>query len=236
MCASLVVNLARAGADVIELGIPYSDPLADGPVIQAASQRALESGVTPLFVMDVVALVRRESDVPIVLMTYYNPVLRRGLARFADEATKAGADGVILTDLPPDEARPWLAEADRTGMATQFLLAPTSNDDRIRLVASHMKRGFVYCVSRTGVTGARSDVPADLSSLMDRIRAATELPICVGFGVSTPEHVARIAAIADGAVIGSALVDFLSRNSSSATLDFDLNAIVSDWKKATRRS
>ena len=234
--ARLVADLAEAGADVIELGIPYSDPQADGPSIQASSQRALDLGVNPPFVLDVVRMVRMRSQVPIVLMTYYNPVLRYGLARFADDFVQAGADGVILTDLPPEEAGPWLVEADRTGMATQFLLAPTSDASRIDTVASRMSRGFVYCVSRTGVTGAQREVPAELSELIERIRAATPLPLCVGFGITTPQHVRTVAAVADGAVIGSALVDFLHRNKGSAGLKTDLHRLVSDWKAATRRN
>ena len=160
--ADVIVALAQAGADVIELGVPYSDPLADGPSIQASSQRALDKGVTPAFVFDVVRAVRKDSDVPIVLMTYYNPVLQWGLAPFANDMRQAGADGIILTDLPPEEAGAWKVHADENGIATIFLLAPTSTPARISAVATQMKSGFVYCVSRTGVTGARRDIPQKL--------------------------------------------------------------------------
>lgn len=232
--ADLVLALANAGADIIELGVPYSDPLADGPSIQASSQRALEAGVTPPFVFDVVRSVREKSDVPIVLMTYYNPVLRYGLARFAGAMKDAGADGVILTDLPPEEAGAWKKEADANGIATIFLLAPTSTDGRIRAVTAQMGSGFVYCVARTGVTGARRDIPPELHALVQKIRAQTKLPVCVGFGVSSPEHVQRIVGFANGAVIGSALVDFLCENTENADWIGPLNLLVGSWKQGTK--
>ncbi|HEX5323901.1 MAG TPA: tryptophan synthase subunit alpha [Capsulimonadaceae bacterium] len=232
--AEAVLALASAGADIIELGIPYSDPLADGPSIQASSQRALDAGVTPPFVFDVVRAVRRESDIPIVLMTYYNPVLQYGLARFAGEMNESGADGVILTDLPPEEAGPWKKIADEKNIATLFLLAPTSTNDRITAVTRQMKSGFVYCVSRTGVTGARQDIPEELHTLVRKIREQTKLPICVGFGISSPEHVQRIVSFADGAVIGSALVDFLKAHSHDPEWKGPLNLLVRDWKQGTR--
>ena len=234
--ADLIVSLAEAGSDVVELGIPYSDPQADGPSIQAASQRALEGGVNPPFCLDVVRLVRQRSQVPIVLMTYYNPVLRCGLAQFASDSHAAGADGFIITDLPPEEAGPWLSEANREGLATIFLLAPTSTDERIAAVADKMNAGFVYCVSRTGVTGARRDIPEELAALIARIRVATPLPVCVGFGITTSEHVAKISSVADGAVIGSALVDFLNREKDSPSVLSDMGEMIKQWKGATRRS
>jgi len=187
----LVVTLADAGADIVELGIPYSDPMADGPSIQASSQRALDAGFTPLMVLDVVSAVRKHCDVPIVLMGYYNTVLRYGLEIFARKMADAGADGVILSDLPPEEAGPWKAAAGRNGLATVFLLAPTSTPHRIDSVAAAMASGFVYCVSRTGVTGARQDVPVDIAGLISRIKDRTDLPVCVGFGVP----VARVSAL-----------------------------------------
>ncbi len=234
--ADLIVTLAESGADAIELGIPYSDPLADGPSVQASSQRALEAGVQPPFVLDVVKKVRTRSQVPIVLMTYYNPVWIYGLERFANDAKQAGVDGLILTDLPPDEAGPWLVQARKVGIAPIFLLAPTSTQARIKAVTSEMDGGFVYCVSRAGVTGVRSDVPVDLASLIARIRAATSLPIGVGFGISTPDHVAQIARIADAAVIGSALVDFLHTNSANPDVLAKVGDLVRSWKQATRRN
>jgi tryptophan synthase alpha chain len=230
----LVTALAEAGADVIELGVPYSDPMADGPTVQASSQRALDRGVTPETVLQMVRDIRQTSDVPLVLMTSYNLVLRYGLNRFAKVASEAGVDGAILSDLPPEEAEHWKREADAHGLATIFLVAPTSTPERIRRIAQ-CTTGFVYCVSRTGVTGARQELPVELQETLTRIRESTDKPVCVGFGVSTPAHVAQVVAMADGAVIGSALVDFLHHNSGSLTQEQDVRRLVSEWKEATRR-
>lgn len=230
----LIVTLAESGADIVELGIPYSDPLADGPSVQASSQRALERGVTPARVLDLVREARHHTDVPLVLMTSYNLVLRYGLDKFAQVAADVGVDGLILTDLPPEEAAPWKQEADALGLATVFLSAPTSTPERVRLIAQNTT-GFVYCVSRTGVTGARRDLPPELQTTVAQIRQATDKPVCVGFGISTPEHVAQVVALADGAVIGSALVDFLHQHADSPTRDEDLRRLVGAWKDGTRR-
>jgi len=227
----LIATLAKAGADVVELGIPYSDPLADGPIIQASSQRALERGVTPDTVLQVVRDSRALTDVPIVLMTSYNLALKYGLQRFADAFAEAGSDGTILTDLPPEEAEPWKAASESAGLATIFLVAPTSTPERIALIA-RSTTGFVYCVSRTGVTGTRTEMAPELQALLSRIRAATDKPLCVGFGVSRPEHVRQVLEIADGAVIGSALVEFLHTHQSNDVSE--LSELVSSWKAATR--
>jgi tryptophan synthase alpha chain len=208
--AELVLELERAGADVIELGVPFTDPLADGPSIQAATERALRSGTTLEQILELVRELRQRTQIPIVLMTYFNPAFRYGLERLADRAREVGADGFIMTDLPPEEAGDWKAIADRHGLATVFLLAPTSTPERIGLGA-RMSSGFVYCISRTGVTGARSALPDDLRALLDRIRAQTDRPIAVGFGVSTPEHVRQVGQWADAAVVGSAVVDLVGR-------------------------
>ncbi|MGO8673925.1 MAG: tryptophan synthase subunit alpha [Capsulimonadaceae bacterium] len=229
-----IALLARSGADIVELGIPYSDPLADGPTIQASSQRALDRGITPPRVLELTAEARRLTDVPIVLMTSYNLVLVHGLARFASDAVAAGVDGMILTDLPPDDADAWRAAAGSVGLATIFLMAPTSTAERLRIIGSR-STGFVYCVSRTGVTGARAELPDDLMRMLASARAATTLPLCVGFGVSTRSHVAQVAAIADGAVIGSALVDFYHRHASDPDCDRQVSALVAQWKAGTRR-
>jgi len=213
----LVTAIADAGADIVEIGIPFSDPLADGPSIQASSFRALSAGATIGGVFEMVRTVRQSCDVPIVLMTYFNPVNAYGVARFADDAADAGADGVIVTDLPPEEATEWKAAADRVGLAAIFLLAPTSTKDRIRLGAK-MGSGFIYCVSRTGVTGARSDVPVELGALVDSIRETTELPIAVGFGISNPEQARQVAGLADGVVVGSALVNVIAARAGCADL------------------
>jgi tryptophan synthase alpha chain len=215
--AKLVKAIASAGADIVELGIPFSDPLADGPSIQAASFRALQAGATVSRVLENVESIRRECDVPIVLMTYFNPVHKYGLARFANDAAAAGADGVIMTDLPPEESGEWKPTADTAKLATIQLIAPTSTKDRIRLGAN-MASGFIYCVSRTGVTGARNEVPAELPELVDTIKANTTLPVVVGFGISNPDHVRQVTAFADGAVVGSALVNLVADRAHSDDL------------------
>jgi tryptophan synthase alpha chain len=230
----LIRTIAEAGADVVEVGIPYSDPLADGPVIQASSQRALDRGVTPPSVLAMVRAARALTGAPIVLMTSYNLVLQYGLATFASDAKEAGADGAILTDLPPEEAAPWKQAAQAAAFDTIFLVAPTSTPERIALIAREAT-GFVYCVSRTGVTGARRELPTDLATLLDETRRHTDQPLCVGFGISTPEHVAQVCAFADGAVIGSALVSLLHEKAADPRLMAVVAETVAGWKAATRR-
>ena len=233
--SNLIATIAEAGADIIEVGIPYSDPLADGPVIQASSQRALDRGMTPPKTFEIVRQARKFTDVPIVLMTSYNLVLQCGLDAFARDAANAGADGAILTDLPPEEAAAWLAAARDHGIDTVFLVAPTSTEERIKLITEQTS-GFVYCVSRTGVTGANKEMSSDLLDLLNRARAHTSKPLAVGFGISTPEHVAEVVAISDGAVIGSALVELLHKNAESADGDKILRETITAWKAATRRN
>jgi tryptophan synthase alpha chain len=229
---ALVLELAAGRADIVEIGIPFSDPLADGPSIQASSQRALEGGVTPRAVLDLVRRVRGRSELPLVLMTYYNPVQRFGVERFADDAASAGTDGVIMTDLPPEEAGQWKVAADRAGLDTIFLLAPTSTGERIRRVAE-MASGFIYCVSRTGVTGARSELPPDVKELVLRVRETTRMPIAVGFGVSSPGQVREISRWADGAVVGSALVDLIASRGGKSGLVAEAGDFVRALKEAT---
>lgn len=210
----LAARIATAGADLVELGIPFSDPLADGPTIQASSQRALASGTTVSGVFDVAASVASACPAcPVVLMTYYNPVLRFGLSEFAARSSDAGIAGVIISDLPPDEAHDWTECARAKELDTVFLLAPTSTDARIEQVA-RIGTGFVYCVSRTGVTGASERLSDELKGMVARIRAATKTPVCVGFGISTPDHVRSVCSIADGAVVGSALIGRIARAGS----------------------
>jgi len=206
----LILELERSGADIIELGIPFTDPLADGPSIQAANERALASGTTLEAILDFVRSMREETQIPILLMSSYNPIFRAGEERLAREAVAAGVDGMLITDLPPEEAAEWKATAAAAGLDTIFLLAPTSTDERIR-IASKISSGFVYCVSRTGVTGVQADLPPDLHGLLDRIRAETDQPIAVGFGVSKPEHVRQIGEWCDGAVVGSAVVNLIAK-------------------------
>jgi tryptophan synthase alpha chain len=207
----LILELERAGADVIELGVPFTDPLADGPSIQLANERALASGTTLEDILNLVRGLREETQIPILLMTYYNPIFRAGQERVAREAVAAGVDGMLITDLPPEEGAEWKSIAEAAGLDTIFLLAPTSTGERIR-IASKIASGFVYCVSRTGVTGVQADLPPDLHGLLDRIRAETDQPIAVGFGVSKPEHVRQIGEWCDAAVVGSAVVNLIARD------------------------
>ena len=204
----VAVELEQGGVDVLELGVPFSDPLADGPVIQRSSERALRGGTTLAGVLDAVRRIRRRSELPLVLFTYVNPLLRYGVGRLAADAAEAGADGVLVTDLPPEEADGWLDEARRVGLDTVFLASPTSPDERLRRVAA-ASRGFVYAISRTGVTGERQALSPEAAPLVERLRALTGEPVALGFGISTPEQVKGAADVCDGVVVGSALVRFL---------------------------
>ncbi len=198
--------LAEAGADLIEIGVPFSDPLADGPTIQAATQHALAQGVTPADCIAVVrALRQRGVAIPLLLMGYVNPILAYGIEHYVTDAAAAGADGLIIPDLPPDEAGEVEAACQRHGLAMIYLIAPTSTSERIALAASH-STGFIYLVSVAGITGARTDLPPHLAEFVARVRQQSSLPLAVGFGISTPAQAAAVAAIADGVVVGSALV------------------------------
>jgi len=209
----LVAALAEAGADVVELGVPFSDPLADGPTIQRASERALRSGTTLAGVLGLVRKLRQKTEVPIVLFSYFNPVLQMGLSTFADEAAAAGADGVLITDLTPEEADEYRHAVASRGLDTIFLAAPTSTDARLVRIADS-STGFLYLISRTGVTGVREALPEDLPALVRRARRVTSLPIAVGFGISLPGHVSILGGLADAAVVGSALVEEVERAAS----------------------
>lgn len=206
----LLVTLAEHGADIIEVGIPFSDPLLDGPVIQASAQRALAAGATPHEVMATVAAVRGQVTAGLVYMVPTNIVVRYGLEAFAHDAADAGVNGVLITDLPPEEAGDWQAAADAAGVETVYLLAPTSSPARIRAAAS-LATGFLYCISRRGVTGVQAAVPPELTAVLARIKAETALPVAVGFGIATPEHVAEVVRLADGAIVGSALVEAIAQ-------------------------
>lgn len=208
---SQVRALERGGADVVELGIPFSDPLADGPANQAAYQRALDSGTTIAGILAAVVRIRADSQVPLVLMSYFNPILRFGLDEFARESARAGVDGILITDLPPEEAGEWKRLAGLHGLDTIFLLAPTSTDERIGLVC-RIASGFIYCVARTGVTGKRTDLDLGVKQQVERIRAHTQLPIVVGFGIAAPEDVSRVIQWGDGAVVGSAIVERVAKS------------------------
>jgi tryptophan synthase alpha chain len=208
----IVLATIRAGAAVIELGVPFSDPVADGPVIQRASERALKHGTSLDQVLKLAAEIREQSQsVGLIVFTYLNPILRMGLDRFCKIARLAGVDGVLVTDLPVEEAGPYLSEMSRNELAPIFLAAPTSTDDRLKRIAQ-ASSGFLYAVSRTGVTGARKQLPEDAQALVRRLRKRTKLPIAVGFGISTAEQFAAVGGYADAAVVGSAIVDIIERN------------------------
>ena len=209
--AEIALALERGGTDVLELGVPFSDPLADGPVIQRSSDRALRRGVPLDAVLGVVRRIRERSQLPLVLFTYMNPIHRYGAERLAKDARAAGADGVLVTDLPPEEANGWLTAARAADLDTVFLAAPTSPDARLKGIA-HASRGFVYAVSRTGVTGEKESISEEARPLVERIKALTREPVALGFGLGTPQQVASAAEVADGVVVGSALVRFLEEH------------------------
>lgn len=208
--ADILRVLDRAGADVLEVGVPFSDPLADGPVIQRASERALRAGATLARVLDLVEATRPEISAGIVLFTYANPIVRMGMTRFVERAAAAGVDGVLALDLPIEEAEGFREATIAVGIDPIFLLSPTTTDERIRR-AAELGRGFLYGISRLGVTGARSTIAQGAEALVGRIRSATALPIALGFGISRPEHVAEVGRWADAAVVGSALIEVIAR-------------------------
>lgn len=214
---AILLALARAGADVLEVGVPFSDPLADGPVIQRATERALAAGTTLVGVLDLVAGVRADIAAPIVLFTYANPLVRMGVVEFAARAARAGVDGVLTLDLPIEEAGDVRSRLRDAGLDTIFLLSPTTTTERIRRAAV-LGSGFLYGISRLGVTGARQTVASGAQALVARIRAETTLPIAVGFGISQPEHVAEVGRWADAAVVGSALVSVIAEHGASPAL------------------
>lgn len=224
----VVQTLVAAGADVIELGVPFSDPIADGPVNQRAGLRALAHGMGLRPALDLVASLRGQVTVPLVFMTYYNPVLQYGVGAFCRDAVAAGLDGIIVADLPPEEGEELTAQGRAAGLATVYLLAPTSTDARIRAVAA-ASTGFIYCVSRTGVTGARDALPEGLADLVGRIKAQSATPVCVGFGISRPTQAGQVARIADGVIVGSALVRMIEE----APRDLErIGAFVRDLRAA----
>ncbi len=208
----VILAVIDAGASVIELGVPFSDPLADGPVIQRASERALNDGTSLQNVLTLAAEIRENSQsVGLVIFSYLNPILRMGLAKFCQVARLAGIDGTLITDLPVEESAEYLLEARKNDLATIFLAAPTSTDQRLKLIAG-VSTGFIYAISRTGVTGARQQMTGDAKTLVKRIRRFTNLPVAVGFGISTPEQFAAVGKFAEGAVVGSAIVHVIEQN------------------------
>ncbi len=210
----IVLALEDAGADIIELGVPFSDPMADGPVIQLSSERSLRAGTTLHKIVDVVSAVRKRSEIPIILFGYYNPFHAYGAEEFSRDAAEAGADGVLVVDLPPEEAGEFKCALDASGLDMVFLLAPTSTRERMELVAGQAT-GFIYLVSVTGVTGERPDMDYSLEAMVSTIRTYTDLPVGVGFGISNPSQAARVAGFADAVIVGSALVRIIERNGSN---------------------
>jgi tryptophan synthase alpha chain len=227
LTADLVLKLEESGADIVELGVPFSDPMADGPAIQLASERALKKGMTLKKVLETVKNIRAKSEIPIIIFGYYNPYFKYGLEKFAKDAAKAGADAVLAVDLPPEEAGEFKVHTDRAGLDFIFLLAPTSTSDRISMVAKNAS-GFVYLVSVTGITGVRPDMDYSLEDLTGEIRRAAKLPVGVGFGISSPEQVRRIARYADAVIVGSAIVRIIEKYGERKKELFDeLSAFVS---------
>ena len=227
---ALVDALVRGGADLIELGVPFSDPIADGPVIQRAGERALRAGTTLQTVLDIAAEIRERLEVPLLLFTYLNPVLRYGMERLAREAAACGVDGCLLTDASVEEAQEYVGAMHRHGLDTVFLAAPTSTPRRIQLVAQY-STGFVYLVSRAGVTGERDSLSDAVAPLIRAVRAATDLPLAVGFGVSKPEHVAELGRQVEAVVVGSAFVRMIERGLDNPSLEIQLESFVRELKR-----
>jgi len=226
---ALVEALVRGGADLIELGVPFSDPIADGPVIQRAGERALRAGATLAGVLEAARQIRQRSPVPLLLFTYLNPVLRYGLERLARDAAASGIDGCLLTDASVEEAHEYIGAMRRHGLDTVFLAAPTSTPRRLKLVAEY-STGFAYLVSRTGVTGERDSLSGAVAPLVSSMRAITDLPLAVGFGISRPEHVAELGKLVEAVVVGSALVRLIERNLENASLEIQLESFTRELK------
>ena len=234
----LLLAYVEAGADIVEIGIPFTDPLADGPTIQRASERALKGGVSMDDAFQLIEDVRKQTEVPLVPMTYVNPVFQIGYAEFARRCAEVGADGVIISDIPPEAGREWIAAGRKHGVDTIFLVAPTSDDERVEAVAQAAS-GFIYAVARMGVTGAKSDVPPEIGELIAHIRRHTSTPICAGFGFSSPAQIASTcrASDVDGIVVASALIDKLESTPGTITERIAAAAqMAQELKAATRLS
>lgn len=226
----LIVELERSGADLVELGIPFSDPLADGPTIQKASQRALARGVNIKSILRMVRQARKKVKLPLVFMTYYNLVLHYGLGKFVKDSVASGADGIIIPDLPPEEANGLINATKKKDFATIFLAAPTSTKKRLKNIAAKSK-GFIYYVSLTGVTGAREKLPQDIVKNVRSLKRITKKPVCVGFGVSTPTQAKKISRLADGVIVGSAVIKVIEKNKGK-NLNKKVSAFASKLARA----
>ena len=216
LTAKLLLTLETAGADLIELGVPFSDPIADGPTVQRASERALAHSISLQQILEIVKNLRTQTEIPIALMSYYNPIFRMGEEAFCKAAQAAGVDGLIVPDLPPEQAQPLLEVAPRYNLATIFLVAPTSPPERMQLIAS-VSTGFIYCVSVTGVTGARATLSDEIAPMITELRKHTDKPVSVGFGVSTSEQAKQVADIADGVIVGSAIINVIEEHINDET-------------------
>jgi len=227
---ALAAALERGGVDLIELGVPFSDPIADGPVIQRASERALRAGATLRRILEIAARIRAGSEIPLLLFSYLNPVLRYGLEELARDAAAAGVDGLLLTDLSVEEAGRHVEAMRSHGLDTVFLAAPTSSEERLGLVARYSS-GFVYLVSRTGVTGERESLSGSVGPLVRAMRRISDLPLAVGFGISRPEHVAALSGLSDAVVVGSAFVRLVEESAGSASLEAELESLARRLKQ-----
>jgi tryptophan synthase alpha chain len=233
MTRRLALALDKNGVDVLELGVPFSAPLADGPVNQLAAQRGLAAGATPAKVLQTVAAIRRQSQIPIVLYIYFNLIHRRGLEAFVREAAESGVDGLLALDLPPEESENYQALMTRAGLAAIHLVAPTTPESRIALIVRRAG-GFVYYVSREGVTGMQTSVPESIGAMVAKIRAHTDLPVAVGFGISTPEQARQVAAMADAVVVGSAVVNQIAQHGREADLPESVSRFVAALAQAVK--
>ena len=229
----LILGLEKGGTDIIELGVPFSDPIADGPVIQRATERSLSAGTSLKGVLEMLGELRRKSEIPVVVFSYLNPVLRYGFEKFAADAATAGADGALLTDLNVEEAAPYIREMSKHKLETVFLVSQTTKDDRLRLL-SQSSSGFVYLVSRAGVTGERTALSDQVLPLIRRTRAVTSLPLAVGFGLSKPEHMMALAPYIDAAVVGSAFVRLIAENQQDPDLADKLSSFAAALKEGLK--
>ena len=227
----LIFEIEKSGADLLELGVPFSDPMADGPVIQYSSERALQNKTNLKMILKLVQKVRMKSDIPIILMGYFNPFFSDGLKRFAEDGIRAGVDGVLVVDLPPEEAGDMITQAGRVGLDLIFLLAPTSNEERIDRIVKNAT-GFIYYVSVTGVTGVRSTLDRDIRKQLERIKKITSTPIGVGFGISTPQQAKTIAKWADAVVVGSAFIKMIKESQSSKSMVSGVGNLTKSLKQA----
>jgi tryptophan synthase alpha chain len=231
---AIVAALERGGADLIELGVPFSDPIADGPVIQKGADRALKAGTSVASVLEIARKIRKTSEIPLLLFTYMNPALRYGLDKLAHDAAAAGVDGCLLTDLSVEEAEPYLSAMRAANLDTVFLAAPTSTPERLKLVAQYSS-GFIYLVSRTGVTGERQELSSSVGSLVDAMRAQSKLPLAVGFGISTADQASAVAKVADAVVVGSAFVRVVEECGSTPALESRLESFARELSQGLKK-